>query len=125
MLLTEWAAWLCGGAAFAGAVLAVLQLRAGGRPPVPWPAGAAHGLLGAAGVALLVVALQRPGPPAPPGIGGFRLAAAVVLGLALLAGLTILGVRLRRGQFGTGVVGVHATLAITGLAILAARLLAG
>ncbi len=125
LTLTVWAAWVCLAAAVAGSVLAILQLRSDGPPPVPWPVGAAHGLAGAAGVTLLVLALQRPGPPAPPGIGGFRLAAAVVLGLAMLAGLVILAVRLRRGRFGSGVVGVHATLAITGLAILAARLLAG
>ncbi len=125
LTLTVWAAWVCLAAAVAGSVLAVLQLRAGGKPPVRWPAGAAHGALGAAGLALLVLALSRPGPPAPPGTGGFRLAGAVVLGFALLAGLTILAVRLRRGRYGTGVVGVHATLALTGLAVLAARLLAG
>ena len=125
MSLTGWAAVLCLAAALAGALLAVLQLRADGPPPLRWPAGAAHGALGAAGLALLVLALAEPGPPAPPGTGGFRLAAAVVLGLALLAGLTILAVRLWRGRYGTGVVGVHAALAITGLAVLAARLLAG
>ncbi len=125
LALTEWAAWLFLAAALAGSVLAVLQLRSDGPPPLPWAAGAAHGLLGACGLALLVLALQRPGPAAPPGTGGFRLAGAVVLGLALLAGLTILAVRLRRGRFGSGLVGVHATLAITGLAVLAAWLLAG
>lgn len=123
--LTVWAGWLCLAAALGGSLLAVLQLRSGGPPPIPWPAGAAHGLVGAAGLAALVLALASPGPPAPPGTGGFRLAGAVVLGLALLAGLVILGVRLRRGRFGPGLVGVHATLALTGLAVLAARLLAG
>jgi hypothetical protein len=123
--LTVWAAWVCLAAAAAGSVLAILQLRGGGKPPVPWPVGAAHGLAGAAGVGLLVLAMQRPGPPAPAGVGGFRVAAAGVLGLAVVAGLVILAVRLRRGRYGSGVVGVHATLALTGLAILAARLLAG
>ncbi|MDE2582165.1 MAG: hypothetical protein KGL52_11050 [Rhodospirillales bacterium] len=123
--LTVWAGWLCLAAALLGAVLAVLQLRSGGPPPVPWPVGALHGLLGAAGLALLVLALRYPDAAAPPGTGGFRLAGAVVLGVALLGGLSILATRLRRGRFGSGLVGVHATLAITGLCILAARLLAG
>jgi hypothetical protein len=123
--LTVWAGWLCLAAALGGSLLAVLQLRSGGPPPIPWPAGAVHGLVGAGGVSLLALALLTPGPPAPPGTGGFRLAAMVVLGLAVLAGLVILAVRLRRGRFGMGLVGVHATLAITGLAVLAARLLAG
>ena len=123
--LTVWAGWLCLIAALGGSLLAVLQLRGGGPPPIPWQAGAVHGLVGAAGLALLVLALDRPGPPAPPGTGGFRFAGVVILSLALLAGLTILGVRLRRGRFGSGLVGVHAALAITGLAVLGARLLAG
>jgi len=98
-----------------------------GRPPVPG-GRAGRGAAGGAAIArgrAAAAALAQPGPPAPPGTGGFRLAAAVVLGLALLAGLTILAVRLWRGRYGTGVVGVHAALAIAGLAVLAAWLFAG
>ena len=123
--LTVWAGWLCLGGAVLGAVVAVAQLGGARGPRLPWQAGALHGALGASGLAVLALALATPGDAAPAGTDGFRVAAASVLGLALLGGLTILAVRLRRGRYGMGVVGVQASLAIAGLALLAARLFAG
>ena len=120
--MTALAGWVLLAVGLVGAILAVVQLRGGGRLPLPWPVGAAHGLGGAVGLGLLAWAAWRGGPPAPAGTGGFRTAALWVLGLALLAGLVVAGLRWWRGRFGTFPVGVHAALAITGLAVLAARI---
>jgi hypothetical protein len=122
--MTGWAEWLLLAVGLAGAVLAVVQMRGGGKR-LPWFAGAAHGLVGAAGVGLLLLAAARGGAAAPAGTDGFRLAALWVFGLALLAGLGVAALRWWRGRLFMFPVGLHATLAITGLAVLAARLWAG
>jgi hypothetical protein len=122
--MTMWAGWLLLAVGLAGAVLAVAQLREGGAR-LPWTVGAAHGAAGALGLGLLALAAARGGAAAPAGTGGFRVAALWVLGLALLAGLAVAAVRWRRGRLAMFPVGVHATLAITGLALLAARIWGG
>ena len=48
-------------AALLGTALAALHLRAGNASPPRWPLGALHGLLGAAGLVTLLLALR--GPP--------------------------------------------------------------
>jgi hypothetical protein len=106
-------------AAALGSVLAML----GFRPEVPPPAqvyGVLHGCLGAGGFAALVMALRGPPRGVAMGVGSFGAIAAVLLGVALLAGLIMLAIRLRARQVSGLIIGIHATIAISGIVILAA-----
>ena len=123
--LTVWAGWLILAAALAGSVLAGLHFRPQGPPSFAGAAGVVHGLVGAAGLAALLLALGRPDAVRPPGTDAFRRLAAVLLGLALLGGAVVGLAGRRRKRLAPGLVGVHAALAIAGLAVLAAALLAG
>ncbi len=82
-----------------------------------------HGLLGGAGLIVLLLALR--GPPRGEGLGvaGFGQIAAVLLGMALLLGGTILLRRLLNRHLTDLIVGLHATIAIAGIVILAAYVL--
>lgn len=81
--------------------------------------GPLHGILGASGLVLLLVALRGPTRGVAYGAGGFGTMAAILLGCAILAGLLVLRARLRtRGPMMA--IGIHATLAIFGLVLLAA-----
>jgi hypothetical protein len=105
-----------------GSVLAVRQ-----RHPTPpaWPFGASHGVLGAIGLIMLLLALRGPPRGEAMGVGAFGRIAAVLLAMALLAGLAILVVRLRHRRTPGLLIGIHATLAISGVVILAAYTLVG
>jgi hypothetical protein len=101
----------------AGIVLALLHLR-GVRPHRV--VGALHGLAGAAGLAVLLLALRGPPRGVLSGVESFGDVAAVVGVAALVAGLGIV-VMARRSWGGVGlVIGVHATLAVTGYVVLLA-----
>ena len=123
--LTVWSGWLILAAALAGVLLAGLHFRPQGPPSFAGAAGVAHGLVGAAGLAALLFALGRPDAARPPGTDAFRRFAVVLLGLALLGGAAVGLAGRRRKRLSPGLVGVHASLAIAGLAVLAAALLAG
>ena len=108
-----------------GSWLAVLHFD--GRPParVPWPLALVHAAVALGGFALLVVALQGPPRGADQGTGGFGLAAAVLFAIAIVAGLGIF-LRFRVAKKGAGaLVGIHATLAVCAIVILAAYVLSG
>jgi hypothetical protein len=87
-----------------------------------WLPGMAHGLLGAVGFVLLLLGLRGPPRGVAMGAGQFGVIAAglVACGL-LLGGLVFLG-RLRRRPPAALVIGLHATLAVGGLVMLAAYL---
>lgn len=109
---------LLGLALLAGLGLAVrLSLVPVGRRL--WPA-IGHGLLGAAGFAVLLLGLRGPPRGVAEGAGSFGVIAAVMLGLALLAALGIIAAQFRRRAPGVLVVAVHATFAIAGFVVLAA-----
>ncbi len=107
-----------------GAGLAIAQLRTTGARRIPWPVGALHGLLGAGGIVLAVLAPAETGA-AQAGAGGFRAIGVVLLCLALLAGLTILRRRLSGGPLTMTRIGIHALLAISGVVVLGAYLAVG
>ncbi|HUC19512.1 MAG TPA: hypothetical protein VMA37_17675 [Acetobacteraceae bacterium] len=122
---------LIAAAALFGSVLALLHLRPAGQAfgqsvgqGPPWPFGALHGVIGASGLAALLVTLQGPPRGVAYGVGSFGVFAAVLLGLAFLAGLFLLGV-LRLGRRANFLIAVHAGLAVAGFAILSAYTLLG
>jgi hypothetical protein len=99
--------------------LALVALHGLRRTRLLWLLGPLHGLTGASGLALLLVALRGPVRGAAYGAAGFGPMAAVLLGLAVITGLLVLRVRQRRGDPMLAI-GLHATLAIFGLVLLAA-----
>lgn len=91
------------------------------RPPARLGiAGALHGIVGAASVALLWWTLRQPVRPgfAPPGT--FAWTSFALLALTLLAGLVVLSFYLRRRQVPAAVVALHACLGIFGVVVLGA-----
>lgn len=118
------AAYLLIGAATLGALLAVVQLQRAASPPIPWYVGAVHGTIGASGTILMLAAPARAAASAG-GAKGFRMIAAVLLVLAMAAGLWILRSRVTRRPLSFGLVGVHALLAISGVVLLGAYLAVG
>ncbi len=99
--------------------LALVFLHGMRRVGVVWLLGPLHGLAGASGVVLLLLALRGPARGVAYGAGGFGTLAAVLLGLAILAGLVVMLVR-RRRRDPMLAIGLHATLAIFGFVLLAA-----
>jgi hypothetical protein len=106
-----------------GSGLAVLHLRRAAADAVPWPFAALHALLGLGGLGLLVPALRGPPRGLAQGTASFGMIAAVLIGLAALAAGGML-VRRLRGRRPGGLLGVHATLAVSGFVILAAYVFA-
>jgi hypothetical protein len=113
-----------------GFALAALHLRQARRAPpalLRW----AHGLLGAAGLAVLLA--QMRGPALTGSLSGgsasgdptFRMDAAVLLGAALVLGLAILAMVRFAPKSAGAVIVLHATVAMFGLAILAAYVSTG
>ncbi len=115
---------LCG-AGLIGLALALLYLRGPGAPP-PHPAIAAlHGGIGAASLAVLLLALDRGQRHRAMGTAGFGRTAAALLALALVLGLSIAVAAWRRRRPAGALVGAHAGLAIAGLVMLWALLALG
>jgi len=116
--LVQAAVWILSLAVAAGTILGLLHLRATDaktRPPT-W-AGIAHGVVGALGLAALVLALQGPPRGVAEGAGSFGATAGWLFAAALLTG-AIVFVRRRNGPAVT--TAIHAGLAITGYALLLA-----
>lgn len=89
--------------------LALRYLR-GGRIPIP---GVVHGLVGAAGFGLLIVALRGPRRSDAMGVGSFGIVALVLFGIALTLGPFIPPLTRRAPRFAGLLLAVHATVAIT------------
>ena len=103
-----------------GLVLAAFYLGAGAGFEIHWPVGSVHGALGVAGLVTLIAGLAGPPRGVAMGVGAFGRIAAVLLALALAAGLTIMVIRLRSRRLPVLLVAMHLTIAITGIVILAA-----
>jgi hypothetical protein len=99
--------------------LVLVVLHATGRTALIRWVGPMHGLAGLSGLVLLLLALRGPVRGAAYGVAGFGGVAAALLGLAIATGLVVLTVRRRRGDPMLAI-GLHATLAIFGLVLLAA-----
>ncbi|HTT78088.1 MAG TPA: hypothetical protein VMF86_00270 [Stellaceae bacterium] len=117
-------ALLCGAAALGGG-LAISYLRGGSARRPAAALVAAHPILGAAGLAALILALRRGVPDTGMGTAGFGPTAAVLLALALLFGLRLAWVAWRRRRPSELLVFSHAGLAIAGLVVLLALVAIG
>ncbi len=105
-----------------GAWLGAKYLFTDEPPPVGvhWP-GLVHGAAGLLGFGALIVALRGPPPSLHAlrmGVGGFGVFAATLVGGAILAGLTILTLHLRRQPIPVAVVATHGLLGVAGLTLL-------
>jgi hypothetical protein len=108
-----------------GSVLAVLHLQTDGAVGPPWMLAALHGLVAVAGLGCLLLALRGPPRVLDHGTAGFGTIAAVLIAAAALLGAGFLATRLlRRRPLGL-LIGIHATLAVSGFVILTAYVLAG
>ncbi len=88
---------------------------AASRPPAA--AGIAHGVIGAAGLVVLVLALRGPPRGVAAGAGSFGATAAWLFVAALLSGAVFY---VRRRKNAAIVLAIHAGVAITGYALLLA-----
>jgi hypothetical protein len=107
-----------------GAALAALYLHTDGAA-LPWPLAALHGLLGVGGLSCLVLVLRGPLGNLDRETGSFGMMSAVLLALAALVGVGILARHLLTGRRAGTLIGIHATLAVSGFVVLAAYLFAG
>ncbi len=109
----------------AGVLLGLLVVAAAQVAPAAarsiWP-GLTHGAAGLAGFGLLLAGLGGPPRGVQQGAGSFGLVAAILVGLAVAGGGVLVASRLRRRPPAVLVVGMHATLGVAGLVMLAAYL---
>jgi hypothetical protein len=101
-----------------GLTLALLYVR-GPLLRQPFP-GIIHGLTGAVGLGLLILALQGPRRGDAMGAGSFGIVAAVLFGLALAFGPLIWFLGRRAPHLAGGIIAVHASLAITAFVLFLA-----
>jgi hypothetical protein len=124
MMLTA-AFWTLASAVALGSAAAIVDLRKGTAAIGSGRLGAAHGTFAIVGFGLLAWALPGSSRGSSSGSSSFGVIAAVLLALALLLGLGLLSTRLLRKRLPGFLVGVHATLAVSGLVMLAAYLFSG
>lgn len=108
-----------------GSWLAILHFD--GRTPArtPWPLALMHAALALGGFVLLAASLTAPPRGADQGTAAFGLTAVALFAAAIAAGLGIF-VRFRvRKKSASALVGVHASLAVCAIVILAAYVLSG
>jgi hypothetical protein len=108
-----------------GAVLGALHLQTEGRASPPWLLAALHGLLGIGGLGCLVFALCGPARRLDQATGSFGIIAVALIALASLLGISFMVTRQRKGRPAGILIGIHATLAVSGFVILAAYVFAG
>ncbi|HEV2301150.1 MAG TPA: hypothetical protein VGR91_06215 [Stellaceae bacterium] len=105
-------------AVLTGSALAILYAR-GAQPWPPHRAAAPiHGMLGAAGLVALVLALVRGLPRSHMGTGGFAPLATGLVAAAFCLGLVLALTSWHRGRPAGALVGAHASLAIAGFVVL-------
>ncbi len=120
--MLNWAAYLLTAAVLAGLGLSVLANTRPSRARV-WLPGALHGVVGAAGFALLVAGVASgPVRGAQQGASSFGTAAAGLVAGGLALGTMLAVGRLRAKPPAMLVVALHATLGVAGLVMLAAYL---
>jgi hypothetical protein len=108
-----------------GSVLGVAHLRGGAGARPGWRVGVLHASLGAAGLGTLLLSLSGPPRGAEMGVAAFGRISATLIAITLIVGLSILFLRLRRRRLPGLIIAMHATLAISGITVLAAYVLMG
>jgi hypothetical protein len=108
-----------------GTVLAVLHLRSEGAAVPPWPLAGLHGFLAIGGLACLLLALRGPPRGLDTGTASFGMIAAALIVLAALVGGGMLVTHLLHRRLPGMLIGIHATLAVSGFVILATYILLG
>jgi hypothetical protein len=116
---------ILGAAILLGSVLAVLHLRMEGAAIPPWPFAALHGLLGIGGLCCLGLALRGPPRGLDQGTASFGIIAAALIISAALAGAGLLAARVLKRRIAGILIGIHATLAVSGFVILVAYVFSG
>jgi len=101
-----------------GVALALMVMR--GTGPRKPSLAIAHGVLGATGLALLLIVLQGPRRGDAMGVGSFGIAAATLFGIALVLGPSIPFLLKRSPRVSGVVIAGHASLAITGFVLFLA-----
>ncbi len=119
--MLAWSAIVLSVVVLGGLALVALSQVASPLRRLRWP-GWLHGSLGLAGLVLLLAGLGGPVRGAQQGAGSFGVIAAGFVGAAAVLGALVFAARLRHRAPSTLVVGVHATLAVGGLVMLAAYL---
>jgi hypothetical protein len=116
---------ILGAAVLLGSVLAVLYLRTEGAVPAPWPLAALHGLVAVGGLFCLALALRGPLRGVEQGTSSFGIIAVTLIGSAAFIGVGSLVTHLLKRRLPGILIGIHATLAVGGVAILAAYVFVG
>ncbi len=119
--MLTWSAVVLSVAVLGGLGLVALSQAASPLRRLRWP-GLLHGLLGLAGFVLLLAGLGGPVRGVQQGAGSFGFIAAGFMGAAVVLGMLVFAARLRHRTPSTLAVGVHATLAVGGMVMLAAYL---
>ena len=115
---------ILGIAVLLGSLLAVLYLRTEGAA-APWPLAALHGLVAVGGLFCLALALHGPLRGLEQGTASFGIIAVTLIGSAALIGVGSLVTHLLKRRLPGILIGIHATLAVGGFAILAAYVFVG
>ncbi len=123
MLIAAFA--ILGTAVLLGSMLAVMHLRTDGAAAPPWKVAALHGLAAIAGLGCLAFALRGPPRGLNQGTASFGMIAAALIALAGVFGAGFVAMRLFKKQPTGILIGMHATLAVSGFVILAVYVLAG
>src|ERR1700739_1498759 len=108
-----------------GSALGVMHLQSEGRTTPPWLLTVVHGLFGLGGFGCLVLALRGPPRGLDQAIGSFGMIAAALIALTALLGVSFAATRLLNRRPAAILIGIHATLAVSGFVILAAYVFAG
>ena len=108
-----------------GSVLAHLHSQTGNRTEWHWPLATLHGLFAVAGLECLFLALARSPRGLDQGNASFGIGAAALLALAALLGLSFVVTKVLKGQYAGILMGIHATLAVSGFVVLAAYVFVG
>lgn len=108
-----------------GAALAVMHLQTLRATFPSWPLAALHGILAISGLSCLAIALRAPPRGLDQGTASFGLIAITMMMLAALLGAGLLAARIRKRRIAGIMMGIHATIAVSGIAFLAAYVFAG
>jgi hypothetical protein len=108
-----------------GSVLAVLHLQTEDRATPPWGLAALHGLLAISGLCCLALALRGPPRGQDLGTASFGIIATALLTLAALVGAGLFAAHVFKRRIAGIIIGIHATLAVSGFVVLTAYIFAG